>query len=88
MQDILQQGSRLKKTEATAKAAPQGRDSVMDQIRKGKQLKSAAARQLSAPPSAKFSFTPFNMEKIVARRAAIEMSDEEDGDTWDDEDWS
>jgi hypothetical protein len=85
--DILQQGKKLKKTEPITKPKTQGRDSMLEQIRSGKQLKSAAARQLSAPPPPKFSFTPFNLEKIVARRAAIEMSDEEDDQTWDDDDW-
>ena len=61
---------------------------LLDQIRVGTSLKSAAERELKAKSDAAFSWTPFNIDKIVARRAALECSDDE-GDAaeeWDD-DW-
>lgn len=47
-------------------------------------LKSAKDRVL-APPPPKMSFLPFNMEKIVARRAAIEGESEDEEEELDEE---
>ena len=62
---------------------------LMDQILSGR----SSLRKSVAVPKKKssFSFTPFNIEKIVARRSALEFSDDEDdgnskdADEWDDE---
>lgn len=47
-------------------------------------LKSAKDRVLPPPPP-KMSFLPFNMEKIVARRAAIEGESEDEEEELDEE---
>ena len=58
---------------------------LFDQIRKGTSLKTADQQKPLAEPE--FTWTPFNVDKIVARRAALEFSDDEDaGGEWDD-DW-
>jgi hypothetical protein len=47
-------------------------------------LKAAKDRVLPPPPPTK-SFLPFNMEKIVARRAAIEGDSDDEEEELDDE---
>merc|ERR1712137_152766 len=58
--------------------------SLFDQIKKGTTLRTPTPVTKKEPD---FSFTPFNVDKIVARRAALEFSDDEgSADEWDD-DW-
>merc|ERR1712137_93702 len=66
--------------------------SLFDQIKSGFKLKDAKDRKLAdiKPENQNnFTWTPFNIDKIVARRAALEFSDDDDDDDWDesDDDW-
>jgi hypothetical protein len=72
---------------ANRTGAGMGNLGLLAQIKKGTQLR-AATIQSSAKSS--FTFTPFNIEKIVQRRSAIEMSDDDtaagSGDEWSSDD--
>ncbi|KAL6074619.1 hypothetical protein QOT17_004017 [Balamuthia mandrillaris] len=75
----------LKKASPKELPAVSPREQMLtDLLKGGHKLKSAANRVL-APPPPKTSTFSFNMEKITARREAIEMSDDEDEDGFDGE---
>ena len=58
----------------------------MQGIRSGVKLKDASQRKLAQRPPPSFELT-FNMDKIIARREALEFSDNEDDDDWDADEW-
>ena len=72
---------QLKSVGEVEKKPVEKRSALLDAIQKGTTLKKV--EKTEAPKNQ--SETAFNVAKILARRAAIECSDEEDSD--DDDDW-
>jgi len=92
----LLSGVSLKSAAASAaikKTAPEPlnekkKSGLLDEIAQGVQLKDSSRRVLAPrKEAANAPWLTFNVDKIVARRAYLEVSDDEEDEKWEDDDW-
>ena len=83
LQDQIQQGIKLKPTPISNKAKPKDTHSkLMDEIQKGKNLKSAKNRVLKEKKQNKNGLLESLAQKMSERRSSIEGDDDIDNDEW------